>query len=332
MRFMYAWNRFIEKWMPLVTPCCLLIGVFFPDQLSRGLFLVPYIFAFMTFSGSLNSEFRDVARVFRHPLPLVATLFIIHFVMPLTASALGHVFFPQNPYLITGMVLEFVVPSAIVSFMWVSIYHGSSSFTLSLVLTDTLLAPFLVPLSLRLFVGSAVQVDTWGMMRELLFMVAIPAVCALTLNQFTDGKYKSALSHRLSPFGKIALILVVSVNSSKVSPFIKHMTPQLFAVAGTVLLIAASGYGIGWLGAVLLRQKRDFIISMTFNSGMRNISAGAVIAAAYFPPEVMFPVMIGTLFQQVLAAVYAQLIIRRYGDTQPESDSCPAPEPGSIVD
>ncbi|MFR8351665.1 MAG: hypothetical protein ACLVB1_02205 [Blautia obeum] len=32
---------------------------------------------------------------------------------------------------------------------------------------------------------------------------------------------------------------------------------------------------------------------------MRNISAGAVIAAAYFPGEVMFPVMIGTLFQQV---------------------------------
>ena len=43
---------------------------------------------------------------------------------------------------------------------------------------------------------------------------------------------------------------------------------------------------------------------------MRNISAGAVIAAAYFPGEVMFPVMIGTLFQQVLAACYGSLIKR----------------------
>lgn len=77
------------------------------------------------------------------------------------------------------------------------------------------------------------------------------------------------------------------------------MTPLLFEVAGCILLIAASGYAIGWLCAVLLKQKRDFTVSMMFNSGMRNISAGAVIAAAYFPAEVMFPVMIGTLFQQV---------------------------------
>jgi bile acid:Na+ symporter, BASS family len=319
MRVMDQFNRFIEKWMPLVTPVCLLIGVFFPDQLGHLLFLVPYIFAFMTFSGSLKSEFSDVARIFQHPLPLIVTLFIIHFIMPLIACTAGNLLFSQNPYLTTGMVLEFVVPSAVVSFMWVSIYHGSGPFTLSVVLTDTLLAPFLVPLSLHLFVGSNVQVDTWGMMTELLWMVAIPALAAMILNKVTGGRLKNTLSHKLAPYGKIALILVVSANSSKVSPFIKNMTPQLFAVTGVILLIAASGYAIGWLGALLLKQKRGFIISMTFNSGMRNISAGAVIAAAYFPPAVMFPVMIGTLFQQVLAATYAQLITKSYGKEETES-------------
>ncbi len=314
MRFFYALNRVIEKWMPLVTPLSLLIGVLFPEQLGRLLFLVPYIFAVMTFSGSLNSDFRDIARVFRHPLPLLATLFILHFVMPFLACSAGHLFFSQNPYFITGMVLEFVVPGAVVSFMWVSIYRGSGSFTLSLVLTDTLMAPFLIPFSLRLFVGSNVQIDTLGMMRELLFMVAIPALAALTMNQLTRGKYKKPLARRLAPFGKIALILVVSINSSKVAPFVRHMTPQLLAVTGTMLVLAALGYAAGWLCALLLRQKRDLIVSMTFNAGMRNISAGAVIAAAYFPPEVMFPVMIATLFQQVLASIYAQLISKVYGN------------------
>ncbi len=313
MRFMYAFNKLVEKWMPLVTPLCLLTGVLFPDQLSHILFLVPYVFAFMTFCGSLSSQFRDVKHVFQNPLPLIATLFIVHFVVPFLACAVGRLFFSQYPYLITGMVLEFVVPSAVVSFMWVSIYHGSGPFTLSVILIDTLLAPFLVPLSLHLFVGSNVQVDSWGMMKELLLMVAIPALLAMTLNQITGGKMKQTLSPRLAPFGKIALIIVVCVNSSKVSPFIKHMTPLLFAVMGIMLLIAASGYCFGWLGALVLKQKRDLIISMTFNSGMRNISAGAVIAAAYFPAEVMFPVMIGTLFQQILAAIFAQFIMMRYG-------------------
>lgn len=323
MRCLYKFNRLIEKWMFLVTPACLLIGVLLPNQLSKILFLVPLIFAFMTFSGSLKSSFSDVIRVFRHPLPLIVSLLLIHIVMPLLARGVGCLLFAGHPYLITGMVLEFVVPSAVVSFMWVSIYRGSGSFTLSLVLTDTLLAPFLVPLSLHLFVGSNVRMDVGSMMRELLFMIAIPALLALTLNQCTGGRYKADLSHRLAPFGKIALILVVSANSSKVAPFIRHMTPLLFAVAGSILAIAAFGYAAGWAAALIFRQKREFVVSMMFNTGMRNISAGAVIAAAYFPPEVMFPVMIGTLFQQILAATYAQLIVRRYGSGETDAVSQP---------
>lgn len=314
MGFMDKLNRFFEKWMPLVTPVSLLIGVLFPEQLSHALFLVPYVFAFMTFSGSLKSQFRDFADVLQHPLPLFSALGVIHIVMPLIACAAGNLLFPQNPYITTGMVLEFVVPSAVVSFMWVSIYRGSSPLTLSVVLTDTLLAPFLVPLSLHLLVGSSVQMDAWSLMRELLFMIALPALLALTLNQVTGGRLREPLSHKLTPYGKLALIFVVSVNSSKVAPYIRHMTPMLFAVTGLILLIAATGYAVGWLVALLLRQKREIVVSMTFNSGMRNISAGAVIAAAYFPPEVMFPVMIGTLFQQVLAATYAQLLVRCYGN------------------
>ena len=49
---------------------------------------------------------------------------------------------------------------------------------------------------------------------------------------------------------------------------------------------------------------------MTYLCGMRNIPAGAVIAGEYFPGEVMFPVVIGTLFQQVLAAAFGSLLRR----------------------
>ena len=52
-------------------------------------------------------------------------------------------------------------------------------------------------------------------------------------------------------------------------------------------------------------------ISMIYGVGMRNISAGAVIASAYFPAEVVFPVITATLFQQILAAVYG-VLIKRY--------------------
>ena len=80
---------------------------------------------------------------------------------------------------ITGMVLEFSVPAAVISLMWVSIYNGNSPLSLSLVVIDTILAPFLIPAVLKLLVGSSVKMDTVGMMKELVFMIALPAVLAM---------------------------------------------------------------------------------------------------------------------------------------------------------
>ena len=304
-------NQLIEKWMFLVTPCCLAIGVLFPSVAGLGVPYVPIVFAFMTFIGGLKSSFRDIAEVFRKPLPLLLSLMTLHVVLPAAACGLGYLLFPENTNIVTGMVLEFAVPAAVVGLMWVSIYHGYSPLSLSLVIVDTLLAPFVIPLTLHILVGSNVKINTSQMMLELLFMIAIPALIAMLLNQFSKGRVKETWPSRLAPFSKLCLIFVVISNSSEVAPYIRHMNPERFLAAACILLLAASGYMIGWLLASLFRQNHSITVSMIYGSGMRNISAGAVIAAAYFPPEVIFPVMIGTLFQQILAALFGMLVSRK---------------------
>ena len=304
-------NSFIEKWMAFVTPVCLLMGVFFPDIAKHGVPYVTYAFAFMTFIGALKSRFRDVADVFKRPLPLILMLFVLHVLVPVIACGSGHLLFPGNANYITGMVLEFAVPTAVVSLMWVTIYEGNSPLSLSLVVLDTVLAPFLIPATLQILIGSAVTMDPTKMMRELVFMVALPAIAAMTLNQITDGKVMKTWPGKLAPFSKLALMFVVTSNSSKVAPFIRDMNMQRVKVAMTILVLAASGYVLGWLVAHVFRRDRSTAVSMMYGTGMRNISAGAVIAAAYFPGEVMFPVMIGTLFQQVLAALFGKLLAQK---------------------
>ena len=113
---------------------------------------------------------------------------------------------------------------------------------------------------------------------------------------------------KLAPFSKMCLIFVVTSNSSKVSPYMKHLNGERLEVAVTILVLAAGGYAIGWLIAIFTKQNKQSTVSMIYGSGMRNISAGAVIAGAYFPAEVLFPVMIGTLFQQILAAFYGSFV------------------------
>ena len=120
--------------------------------------------------------------------------------IPGVACGLGNLIFPDNSNLITGIVLEFAVPTAVVSLMWVTIYSGNNAMSLALVVIDTVLAPFLIPATLHVMVGSRVQIDVTQMMLQLIFMVALPAVLAMTLNQCSKGKAQKVLPSKVAPF------------------------------------------------------------------------------------------------------------------------------------
>ncbi len=313
MHLMDSFNKFASKWMPLIVIAALCVGVSFSKQINRLTFLVPYIFAFMTFTGTLQSSFRQLVGVVKKPMPLIASIVTLHIIMPLIALGVGTLLFHGKSYFIVGIVLEFVVPSAVASLMWNSIAGGNPSLMLSIVLLDTLAAPFVIPLSLRILVGANVSINVAGMMHDLILMIAVPAVATMAMNQFTGGKAGKKLAPVLAPYGKIALILIITINSTQIAGFILHMTPMLFEIAGTILALAVLGYLLGWLLGYLLHQDTSIVVSMTLGSGMRNISAGAVIAAAYFSAETMFPVIVGTLFQQLLASIFSRLLSMPHG-------------------
>lgn len=302
-------DSFIQKRMAFVTPTCLILGVCFSDIAKHGLPLVTWVFAFMTFAGALKSSFRDVADVFRHPKILLVSLFVIHILVPCVACGCGHLFFGNNANLIAGMVLEFSVPTAVSSLMWVTVYNGNSPFSLSLVIVDTILSPFVIPLVLQVLLGSRITMDVGEMMSDLIFMVAVPAVAAMCLNQISKGKVKETWPKKLSPFSKIALMYVVTCNSSKIAPYVRSLSAERVLVTLVILVLAAGGYILGWFVSRILKENQETTVSLIYGIGMRNISTGAVIAAAYFPGEVVFPVMIGTLFQQVLAALFGKILI-----------------------
>ncbi|KRE75277.1 bile acid:sodium symporter family protein [Paenibacillus sp. Soil750] len=305
-------NRQLEKILPLITPISVLIGVLLGSHLSGFTYLSPWLFAFMTFSGSIASSFKEFIKVVVQPLPLLTTLFILHVGMPLIALGLGHAVYSHEPLTITGLILAAAIPTGITSFVWVAIYRGNIVLTLSIILMDTILSPFVVPYTLSILVGTKVQLDTFAMMKGLFFMIVVPSLIGMLLNQWSRGKIKEQWGGRLGPFSKIFMGVVVAINSSVIAPYLRDFNAKLLGLAGFVLIVASLGYMIGWLVARLFRWEQDVVVALTFNSGMRNISAGAVLAVAYFPPPVAIPVVLGMLFQQSLASLFGFLLNRKY--------------------
>lgn len=308
-----ALNRRLEKAMPLITPVSVLIGVLLGSHLAGYSYLSTWIFAFITFSGSISSNFKDFIAVLRKPIPLIFTLLILHVLVPLLALLMGHVFFTEDAFTITGLVLAVAIPTGISSFLWVSIYKGNTVLTLAIILVDTLLSPIVVPLTLSLLVGAKVEMDSGAIMQSLFLMVVFPSVLGMLLNEWTRGKIKVKWGPRLSPFSKLGMGVVVAINGAVVAPFLRNFDPSLLLIAAVILGLACSGYGAGFLTAKLMRWNPDIVVAMTFNGGMRNISAGAVLAVSYFPAPVAVPVVLGMLFQQLTASLWGYLLSQRKG-------------------
>src|SRR3954471_5840510 len=136
-------NKQLERIMPLITPVGVLTGVLFSVHLKDFSYLIPWIFAFMTFAGSLSSNFHSLKEVIVHPFPIFIAMAILHVLMPIWAWGLGHVAFSGDVYTITGLVLGMVIPTGVTSFMWVAIYKGNIPLVLSIILIDTLLSPII---------------------------------------------------------------------------------------------------------------------------------------------------------------------------------------------
>lgn len=294
--------------MPYFIPASLILGIFMSEILDDYAWTIPWIFAVMTFAGSLNSNFTSIKQVITHPFPLMIILVVLHIVMPLLAWGIGHLLFNGDIYTITGLILAMSIPTGITSFVWVVIYKGNGNLALMIILLTTLLSPILVPLTLSILVGSNIEMDVWQIMKGLMFMIVIPSVIGMISNEVTKGKVVDILSARLAPFSKVGMGVVVLLNGAVVAPYLVEDRMKIVMIGIVALCISVLGYLLTFFAGYFLKQDKETVIALSFTGGMRNISSGVVIATTYFPAAVAIPVVIGMLFQQILASLLGVFI------------------------
>lgn len=308
-----AWKGlgvFIGRHMVVIVLCCLAAGILLPQAFAPLRPAVPTFFAIMSFQSALGITLRGLKDAVVHPLAIVLALVYVHVLSPLIAFLVGTALFGADSDLVVGIVLEYCVPVATSSIMWVAMYRGNLAIALATLLVSVFASPFAVPLTLHLLFGTVVEVNALGMVLDMLYMVVVPSVVGIVVNEATHGLGTRTLSASLMPLARLMLVVIIATNSSAISDFVFHLTPQLAGVLVFVGLFASFNFLMGAAFACVFRQRRERAVAMLFQSGMRNISAGAVLAMQYFPPASLFAVMAGVLFQQVLAALFGKVTDR----------------------
>ena len=304
-------NNWIANNIPFLILAALIAGLLFPTQLGVFSPYVGYMMIFQTFANSLGGGFRDLAQVMAHPKPVLLTMLTLHVLMPVIALGAGVLIFPQNPLYTLSLVLVESSPAAVSSLIWMTIGGGSTGICLSTVLLDSLLSPLILPLTLRLLCGSVVELDTLGMIRDLFLMIVVPAALAMVLCRLLGQSICAKAKQRLSPFSKLALLVIICANVTRCAPFLHELNRELVLLLCITLAMRLIGLGLGFLLSTLFRFPYPVELTVTVNSSMRNNAAAATLAAQYFPSEVVFSPSVSPLFSQLTSSLAVRALQKR---------------------
>ncbi len=303
-------NQYFDRAMPYITPVGVAVGLLTGSYFAPLKPFVPYLFAFVTFTGALGMSFKAFGAALSRRKLIVLSLVYMHLLLPLVIWALANLFFPSRPEIVMGFVVLSSGPIAVSSFIWCSINKGDGPLALSLILIDTLLAPLFTPAIIRLLASSDIAIDASGIMKSLFIMVVIPSILGMLFNQFSHTTARKVVPV-FKPFTKIMILFVIIINISQVSDAITLNWESALVIVVNLLVLLISFTAIYSIAKYVLKEDRDSVVTLTFSTGMRNINAALVLVTTFFPPLSSLPVIFGILLQQTAAAITGAVLFSR---------------------
>ena len=303
-------NNRLGRLIPVTTPMGIALGFFFPQIFIHLRPYVLWLFGMMTFSGALKLRASELADTVRKPAPVFLFFAASHVIMPLAALLSTSLVF-DNADVIAGFVLLFSGPTAVSGFVWVAIFKGDRALGLTLILLDTLLAPLIVPGSVSILMGAKIAMDMSGIAVSLLFMVVLPTILGVTLNETSGGKASALLCPSFDPAAKLCLILVIAANASAVAPKIQFDDPILWKAAIVCVLLTVFGFFLAKLNGVIGKYGDEKSVSLIISGGLRNNSAVMTIAVTFFPEAAVIPTLLSVIFQHLIAAIMGNALVKK---------------------
>ena len=308
--FLHKINHHLERLIPITTPLGIVLGFLLPSVFIHLRPFVPVLFGMMTFSGALKLTAGELGNAIKAPAPIVLFFLTSHILMPLFAMLSSSLFF-ENLDIVTGFVLLFSGPTAVSGFIWVTIFKGDKALGLTLILLDTLLAPLVVPGTVLILMGAKTAMDMSGIAISLLFMVVVPTIIGVGLNETSRGKIPAAVCPALDPLSKICLMLVIAANASPVAPVIHFDDLLVWETALLCVLLTVAGFLLARFNGVIGRCTEEKSVSLTVSGGLKNNSAVMTIAVTFFPEAAVLPTLLSIIFQQTIAAIIGKKLLKR---------------------
>jgi BASS family bile acid:Na+ symporter len=210
---------------------------------------------------------------------------------------------------VTGLILVAAMPSANTATVWTRRSSGNLALCVGVVLMTTLFSPLVVPLSLAMAGHSAgLPVDAFSQLSgAVVAWVFVPMVLGMWLGRAFEVKQGLPLGAGGALGTLVALLSLNYLNASRALPGLFEaggFVSLAWAAAGAAALVLVS-YAVGGFVAQVLRAGKPARTALSYAVGMSNTGIAGTLAISAFPerPDVLYPVVMCTLLQHVVAAL-----------------------------
>ncbi|NUL49268.1 bile acid:sodium symporter family protein [Cellulosimicrobium funkei] len=249
--------------------------------------------------------------------PVLLVVLLRWVFMPLIGYCVSFIaFYPFLPeeianQLAIGMILLATSPTGAASNSLTLISKGDLALSVSATTVSVLIAPFLQPFLVQLFVGSSTSVDAQSMFMDLVQYVLAPVVIASIV-----GILVPRLVERVKPFLQpIAVLSLACVLMGTISKGTTTILENL-AVVGFVLIACVVhglvGLTLGYVAPRFFKLSHPQRVAASYEVGIENAAIAPALAISYFGPLALLPAVVYGKTQNIMAAsIFAPYFLRK---------------------
>ena len=234
-------------------------------------------------SMGLTISMDDVRNLLKQPFHILLGAVAQYTIMPFVAFGLTKVF-GLDPYLAVGIILVGCCPGGVSSNVMSFLAHGDVTYSVSMTMVSTLLAPIMTPLLVLWLADTSIDVNAKGMFLNILYVTIAPITIGFLCNYFLGKRavFKEIQSN-MPAVSVIGLMLIVGGVVVTVRPqLLTNGLSLIFLVLAVVFCHNALGYvlgyGVGRLFKFNTAKKRTIAIEV----GVQNAGMATVLAMAFF--------------------------------------------------
>ena len=300
---------FIARWMGLMVLLVGAVSLLWPASFVWiDTWVINPMLGVIMFGMGLTLSPGDFRIVLSRPKDILIGCLAQFTVMPLLAFGLAWAFsLPKE--LALGVILVGCCPGGTASNVITYLAKGDLALSVGMTACSTLLAPVLTPLLVWFMAGTMVDVDTWGMLQSIIYVVIAPIVVGLLCQRFLPKLTQSIVPY-LPAFSSIAIAVTVGI-------VVSHNAGQLL-VGGTIVVLVVMlhnlcGLGLGYLIGRLLGLAEPKKRAISIEVGMQNSGLATSLANMHFAayPLAAVPGAVFSVWHNISGALAAKFFSER---------------------